>query len=226
MAFDQTWEQIFKARGWGKYPSEDVIRFIAPRFKNTADRSKIRVLDLGCGGGAHTWFLAREGFDTFGIDGSASGIRQAEALLSREGLTATLAVGDFTHLDYPEAFFDVIIDSSAVQHNKFCDIRRIHEQIRQLLKPGGYFCGILINTETAGWEQAETLEENTLTNFQGGPIQQELLVHFFTEPEVRELMRGYEELNVEKTTRTVSNGKDRYGHFVVNGRKPLDSHGK
>lgn len=221
MAFDQTWEQIFKSRSWGKYPSEDIIRFTASRFKNVADRSKIRVLDLGCGGGAHTWFLAREGFDTFGIDGSESGIRQASALLDREGFKANLTVGDFTQLDYPAGYFDVIIDSSAVQHNDFGNIRLIHRQIWNLLKPGGYFCGILINTQTSGWKEAEKLEDNTYTNFKTGPIQKELLVHFFTESEVREIMSGYEEFNLEKTTRTVNNGKDQYGHFVVNGRKPL-----
>jgi len=84
-----------------------------------------------------------------------------------------------------------------------------------------YFCGILINTQTSGWKDAEKLEDNTYTNFKTGPIQKELLVHFFTESEVREIMSGYEEFNLEKTTRTVNNGKDQYGHFVVNGRKPL-----
>ncbi len=221
MAFDQTWEQIFKSQSWGKYPSEDVVRFIASRSKSVPDCGKIRVLDVGCGGGAHTWFLAREGFDTFGIDGSESAIRQALALLDRDGLKANLTVGDFTQLDYPAEFFDVIIDSSAVQHNSFSNIRLIHQQIWNLLKPGGYFFGILINTQTSGWEDAEKLEENTYTNFKTGPIQKELLVHFFTESEVCEIMSGYEAFNLEKTTRTVSNGRDQYGHFVVNGRKPL-----
>jgi 2-polyprenyl-3-methyl-5-hydroxy-6-metoxy-1,4-benzoquinol methylase len=220
MAFDQTWEQIFAARSWGKYPSEDVIRFVASRFRNAPDRRAVRVLDLGCGGGAHTWFLAREGFDTYGIDGSESGIRQADALLKRDGLSASLKVGDFTRLDYPHEFFDVVIDSSAVQHNTMTDIRQIHRQVLDVLKPGGHFLGILINTDTAGWTEAEQVEENTFRNFAGGPIQSELLVHFFTEADVRELMSGYEEVNLERTTRTVANGAHRYGHFIVNGRKP------
>ena len=221
MAFDQTWEEVFKSREWGKYPSEDVVRFVASRFKNEGDCRKIHVLDLGCGGGAHTWFLAREGFDTFGIDGSESGIRQTSALLKRDGLKANLTVGDFTHLDYPAEFFDVIIDSNAVQHNKFSNIRLIHRQIWNLLKPGGYFCGILINTQTSGWEDAEKLEDNTYTNFKSGPIPKEFLVHFFTESEVREIMSDYDLFSLETMTRTVNSGKDQYGHFIVNGKKPL-----
>jgi len=223
MAFDQNWEQIFKSQNWGKYPSEDIIRYVATRFKNTEDRGKIRILDLGCGGGAHTWFLAREGFDTFGIDGSESGIKQAKALLDRDGLTANLTVGDFTHLDYPEEYFDAIIDSSAIQHNAMLDIQNIHRQIMALLKPGGSFCGIMINTLTSGWQDAEKLEENTYTNFKSGPIQKDLLVHFFTEVEVSELMSEYKEINMERIIRTVNNGKDQYGHFVITGRKPLST---
>lgn len=221
MAFDIVWEQIFKSKKWGQYPSEDVIRFIASKFKDVTDRNEIRVLDLGCGGGAHAWFLAREGFDTFGIDGSISGIRQAEDLLNGNKLKANLMVGDFTKMDYPASFFDAIIDSSAVQHNIYKDIKVVHRQIWSLLKPGGWFFGALINTQTSGFLDSEKIEENTCRNFNSGPIQRELLVHFFTELEVREIMAGYEDINLEKTTRTVNNGKDLYGHFLVHGRKPL-----
>ena len=221
MAFDQSWEEIFKSQSWGKYPSEDVIRYVATRFRHTEDRRKIRVLDLGCGGGAHTWFLAREGFDTYAIDGSESGIKQAKQLLDRDGLTAHFRVGDFTDLDYPEEYFDAIIDSTAIQHNSTRDIQNIHRQIMSLLKPGGSFFGSMINTLTSGWDDAEKLEENTYKNFKSGPIQKDLLVHFFTESEVYELMSNYEEINLERTTRTVNNGADQWGHFIVTGRKSL-----
>jgi 2-polyprenyl-3-methyl-5-hydroxy-6-metoxy-1,4-benzoquinol methylase len=221
MAFDKTWEKIFKNQNWGKYPSEDIIRFIASKFNSVSNRAEVKVLDIGCGGGAHSWFLAREGFDTFGIDGSESGIKQAKALLDQDRLVADLVVGDFTSLDYPEAYFDAIIDSSAIQHNPKQNIQDIHRQIMTLLKPGGSFCGVMINTLTSGWNDAEKLEENTYKNFKSGPIQKDLLVHFFTETEVLELMSGYEEVTLERMIRTVNNGKDQYGHFVITGRKPL-----
>jgi 2-polyprenyl-3-methyl-5-hydroxy-6-metoxy-1,4-benzoquinol methylase len=223
MAFDKTWEKILKNQNWGKYPSEDIIRFIASTFNSATDRSKLRVLDLGCGGGAHTWFLAREGFDTYAIDGSQSGIKQAKVLLNQDRLVANLAVGDFTRLDYPEAYFDAIIDSLSIQHNPMQNIQDIHRQIMTLLKPGGSFCGVMSNTLTSGWNDAEKLEENTYKNFKSGPIQKDLLVHFFTESEVLELMSGYEEVTLERIIRTVNRGEDQYGYFVTTGRKPLSA---
>lgn len=225
MVFDQTWEEIFRTRDWGKYPSEEVVRFVASKFPTSLDRSTTRILDLGCGGGAHAWFLAREGFQTYGIDGSRSGIRQTKALLRREGVSANLTIGDFTRLGYSEESFDGVIDANAIQHNILEDIRLAHRHVWRVLRPGGYFCGLQINTDTSGWKRADEVEENTFRNFEGGPIQKELLVHFFTESEVREFMAVYEEVTIERTTRTVGNGKAQFGHFVVVGRKPAHNPG-
>lgn len=49
-SFDETWEEIHKTQEWGKYPTEHVIRFIARNYYKK-ERSKIRILDFGCGGG-------------------------------------------------------------------------------------------------------------------------------------------------------------------------------
>ncbi|WP_240682424.1 hypothetical protein [Campylobacter jejuni] len=53
------WEQIFSKKEWGKYPSENVIRFIARNFYNVQDRSKINILELGFGTGANLWLWYR-----------------------------------------------------------------------------------------------------------------------------------------------------------------------
>ncbi len=74
-SWDPVWEDIYASREWGKYPPEELIRFIARTFYAVPDRKAIRILDLGCGSGAATWYVAREGFSAFGIDGSPSAIR-------------------------------------------------------------------------------------------------------------------------------------------------------
>src|SRR4051812_34721216 len=110
MAFDAAWESVFKSQQWGRYPTEDIVRLVLSRFPKAADRLGKRALDVGCGGGANTWLLAREGFKTAGIDGSISAIQQAEALLKQGGETAEFRVGDFVHLDFPNSTFDLVLD--------------------------------------------------------------------------------------------------------------------
>lgn len=68
-SFSEEWEKIHSTQEWGRYPSETVIRFIARNYYKT-EREKIKILDFGCGAGAHTWYLAREGFDVYAFDGS------------------------------------------------------------------------------------------------------------------------------------------------------------
>ena len=54
----------------------------------------IKVLEIGCGTGSNIWFLAREGFDVFGLDGSQTAILKTREKLDREQLSAELNVGD------------------------------------------------------------------------------------------------------------------------------------
>lgn len=62
MSNDNIWNSVFKNQEWGKYPSEDLIRFIARNFYSIKNRLDVKVLEIGCGPGANIWFLAREGF--------------------------------------------------------------------------------------------------------------------------------------------------------------------
>src|SRR5262249_61470196 len=98
MSWDPVWEDIFRSSDWGKYPPEELIRFVARNYFRAPDRKQVKILEVGCGTGANVWFAAREGFDAYGIDGSPTAIRKAEQRFQKEGLTATWKVGDFVKL--------------------------------------------------------------------------------------------------------------------------------
>ena len=97
-SFDETWEEIHASQEWGKYPSEPVIRFVARNFYNK-DRKSVKILDFGCGGGSHTWYLAKEKFDTYAFDGSKSAVKKVKNRLDQENLHADLRVSDALELD-------------------------------------------------------------------------------------------------------------------------------
>ena len=118
MSWDPTWEQIYH-RHLKRYPAEEVIGFVLRNFGGAPARRDLKILDLGCGQGVHLWFLAREGFDAYGIDGSASGVESARALLAREGLRADVVTGDLMDLErhYGGTRFDAVIDMGSIQPN-------------------------------------------------------------------------------------------------------------
>src|SRR6218665_938871 len=61
------WDEKFRSRSWGRYPPEDLVRFMGRRFR-AADKGAVKVLEVGCGPGANLWFMHREGFAVHGID--------------------------------------------------------------------------------------------------------------------------------------------------------------
>lgn len=163
MVWDNTWEQIFSTRPWGKYPGEDVVRFVARNFYKASDRSAIKLLEVGCGTGSNLWFMAREGFSVYGIDGSQSAINLSRARLDDEvkGWQGDLQVGDMLSLPFPNNYFDGVIDIEAASCNDFENSQLIYKEMLRVLKPGGKFYSRCFAKGTLGDETGEVVGHNT-----------------------------------------------------------------
>lgn len=219
MAFDQAWEHIFRNQEWGKYPCEEVIRFVAKNFYRVVDRKSVRILDLGCGGGAHTWYLCREGFTVFAIDGSRSAIQQTKKLLADNDLVGNLYIGDINKLPFDDESFDAIIDCNTIQHNLWDDIVTIHEEIRRVLKPQGQFFSMMLSEETSGSRSALKVENNTYKGFNSSFISPNILAHLFAPDELKVLFEDYSDRQLSRLERSVCDGDDRIAHYIISARK-------
>lgn len=94
--------------GGPRYPQERVVQFTFRRFP-AERRAGVRALDLGCGSGVNTRFLAENGFAVTGCDLSAVGLENTRQLLARAGLTATLHRCSADDTGLPAASFDLLI---------------------------------------------------------------------------------------------------------------------
>jgi len=220
-AWDSTWEKVFQEREWGKYPPEELIRFVAWSFYNTPYRSRVRILDAGCGTGACTWYLAREGFSAYGIDGSKTGISIAKKRFADEGLQAEFQVGDLVQLPYPDDYFDGVVDVAALQHNTLPSIKAILVEFNRVLRAGGKLFSMVFAVGTWGYGLGDELETNTLTNIREGPLQRKGTTHFFNEVEVKGLLTksGFEPITIERSERTLDNQKHKVSFLVVTAEK-------
>lgn len=220
-SFDQTWERIHQEQEWGKYPSEEVIRFTARNFYG-GDRHGIKLLDAGCGTGAVTWFLAREGFSVSAFDGSKTAIQKAEQRMKDEAVTAELSVCDATCLPYPDAFFDGAVDSVMICANTLDHIKKILSECSRTLKPGGrFFSTGLFRAGTTGYGSGRLLEPNTYTDITSGVLAGRGTVHFFSYKEIEALWRGagFTNLLVDSIDRTQYGGRERISYYMVEAQK-------
>jgi len=198
----KSWDDVFASRAWGRYPPIELVRYMARQFGAHADKSSIRVLDIGCGPGANLWFLAREGFSVSGIDGSPTAIEQAKERLQAEGLIAPgrepdLRVGNFAELPWADGIFDAVIDIEGISTNQCDVIRDSIAEVYRVLKPGGVFFAKMFGTETTGYEADAEFEPGTMRNPSDGPCSGQDLAHFFTEAELHDWLSGFSALSLE-----------------------------
>lgn len=71
-------------------------------------RSDLRVLDIGCGQGRDALFIARLGHRVVGVDLSANGIRDLNAVAAKDGLPIEGICADITEFA-PLGAFDVLL---------------------------------------------------------------------------------------------------------------------
>lgn len=203
-SWDPTWEQVFRRQEWGKYPPEELVRFTARNFYKTPDRAAVRMLDIGCGTGAATWFLAREGFSASGIDGSETAIDIARKRFEQENLKADFMVGDFLRLPYPDASFDCVVDVVALQHNRPEKIAETLREVRRILKPGGRVFSMMLSGRTRRREDLNAIKDKGF-------------VHVFERDEIDRLFAEFRGVTVETVERT--DRGNLIAHFIVTAEK-------
>ena len=222
MSWDPVWESVFQRRSWGRYPPEELIRFVARQYADVPDRSAIRLLEIGCGPGANIWYLAREGFSAVGIDGSDTALRQARERLAADALHARLIRGDIVDLPalVEPRSFDAVVDVCAIQHNRLDAVRRCLSGVGASLRPGGAFFSMLVAAESWGDGDGVELEPGTYNEIADGPLRDAGLTHFFELAEVERLFEGFSNLEIEYSERSLDDRRKTYRHWVVTCSRP------
>ncbi len=221
--WDPVWEAIYRSREWGKYPPEHVIRFVARNWYSVADRSTVRLLDLGCGPGACTWYMAREGFSVAGIDGSESAIRQAQDRLAREYLAADLRAGISRNCPGRIDSFDGVIDNFSLCHNAFSRCRTAVAEVLRVLKPDGRFFSACFTDRTWGAGLGREVGPGEFVDVLEGPLAGRGFVRFTNHAQIEDLFHAFAQVQIEKSSWTADGMKHQVESWIVQGRKPMVS---
>jgi SAM-dependent methyltransferase len=162
--------------------------------------SDCRALSIADGEGRNSVWLAEQGLEVDAFDFSPTGVRKAERLARNRGVRVNFHVSEVFQWNWTPSTYDVVA-AIFIQFVAPHERDRLFPLIRQTLKPGG----LLIL-------QGYRLEQ--LNYGTGGPAEPD---HLYTEPMVREAMKGMDILEVVSYDEQIKEGKAHAGMSALMG---------
>lgn len=95
----------------------------------------MKVLAVADGEGRNGVWLAQQGLDILSVDGSEVGLRKAQELAKRRGVSIRTECADLTTWTWPEKKFDLVV--AIFIHFPPEHRTRLHKKMLGALKPGG-----------------------------------------------------------------------------------------
>ena len=186
------WDQFFRQRRVAGDDLDWAGVWTAP-FLNPLQEAGVRtVLELGCGTGHDAARLAGEGYLVTAVDLSGEAIGQARA---RFGSVARFMVADMTRrLPFPDGDFDAVMSNVAMHMFPDGVTRAVFAEVGRLVRAGGLFVFHVNALEDrplrARRLPGRELEPDYVAEESGQTM------HFFSEAYLRELLGGWQDLEL------------------------------
>jgi cyclopropane fatty-acyl-phospholipid synthase-like methyltransferase len=135
---EEVYQRLSERYAAGNVPWDDPLP--PPEIINqVADVPAGRALDLGCGYGRATIYMAKLGWDVDGIDFIAEAAAEAAMRARAAGVYARFHIGQVTDLDFMAGPYDLAVDVGCCHNMAEDDLTRYRDQLTRLIRPGGTF---------------------------------------------------------------------------------------
>ncbi|WP_191859519.1 class I SAM-dependent methyltransferase [Hanstruepera ponticola] len=134
------WEQVFSniPMEWKEVSPTDSMLFCLDYFQKHNVES---VLDLGCGVGIWSVFLAKNGISVKGVDFSKNAIEYAKNWAKEEKVRALFDYSDLVNHSFKKESFDGVVASKILDNISRFKLSEVSQQIESNLNDGGIlFC--------------------------------------------------------------------------------------
>ena len=127
------WEILSKDDEYWNTP-DFMVHYLNYRWNNLGFKS---FLDLGCGLGRHSLFMAENGFEVYAFDNSKYVIDIVKEKAFVKGLDVKLCVGDISNIPYDNESIDCMVAIGVLSNNDFEGMSKILGEMYRVLKVGG-----------------------------------------------------------------------------------------
>lgn len=207
-----TWDDLFKQGEFHRQEPHPLVIEFAQLLKERGART---VLDLGCGTGRHLVYLAKEGFDVYGVDISETALAYARQWLDREDLVAELKQSDMTSIAYPDGFFDAVISIFVIYHGTIESMTKAITEIYRVLKTGGLALLTFLSKHSYRYGNGKEIEPGTFIPDVGPDAG--IPHHYSDREELEDLLKRFSILKIKLVERMekTDNQERRHSHWEV-----------
>jgi SAM-dependent methyltransferase len=139
------WQEFFNKNDGNNFPHTSLITFFF-RHIYKIKKKKIDILDLGCGTGSSLMLIRKNSFNVDLVDISKAALNKINKINKKNKNIKTFNI-DFNYfLRYSKKKYDLIIDSTSIQHLTEDEIKQSYNLINKNLKKNGYFFSINLNS--------------------------------------------------------------------------------
>ncbi len=174
------------------------------------------VLDLGCGAGRHSVYLASQGFNVIGCDISTTALRKLASRSRDTSLQNLFSVNaDMASLPFKDDTFDAIVSTNVLHHSTVMGIRKTIAEVFRVVKRGAV--GFLMTLSQRDYKngRGKKLEDDTYVMTEGD--EEGIIHHFFSKNELVASFGMFEILSVSEELIPLENRTR--GHFHLTFRK-------
>jgi len=169
-----------------------------------------KTIDLGCGTGNYSIYLASVGFDVTGIDISPTAIKIAQENAKKKGIKCNFLVADVLgNLNEVKGKFDFAYDWELL-HHIFPEQRRIYvKNVYKILNPRGKYLSVCFSEKEPGFGGSGKYRKTGLGT----------ILYFSYEDELRDLFVPYFTIKEIKTIRIRGKPTSHLANYVFMERK-------
>lgn len=155
----EIFENIYKTpgAGWTKAePPKELVELV-----DNGNVAAYKAIDIGCGEGFYSIYLASKGFDVLGIDLSERAIEYAKENALKAGCAIRLMAMDVSSLRPLNETFDFVFEWSVLHHIMPEERRDYVEDVSRLLNEGGKYLSVCFSEESP--EAPESGEKHAIS---------------------------------------------------------------
>ena len=217
----------FKAQR--RYPNEELLRFLGVNFfhKDVTNRESIKVLEVGCGSCANLLMIAKEGFDSYGLDLSGESLKLGREMLNNWQVDAELKQGSFLELPYEDDVFDVVVDVLSMACTNHENYLQGIDEVYRVLKKGGLFFSYTPNQNSdsfINYKPAIKVDPYTLNGLyreDGFGAGNHYHFHFWDKKTLQESLtdKGFKIEVLERLARSYKDDSEVFESYLIHARK-------